>query len=88
MPYLKDLLIQDSGPKDSDALRVDNRPVTSAERLGHLLFTVHNNGNALLLHADGHTVPSVKHSGKTHRVDFSLTACVQKNSRTVVLTLM
>lgn len=58
--YLKDFLIQDSGAKDGDALCVDDGLVTSAERPGHLLLTVHDDGDALLLHAESHAMPSVR----------------------------
>lgn len=72
--YLKDLLIQDSGTKDSDALSVDNGPSASPQRPGHLLLTVHDDGNALLIHAESNTMPPVKqrwwdpfnHSKKTN----------------------
>ena len=63
LPYLKDLLIQDSGAKDSNALCVDDGLVASAERPGHLLLTVHNDGDALLVDADGYAMPSVQHEG-------------------------
>lgn len=59
-PYLKDFLIQDSGAKDSNAFCVDNGLVASGEGSGHLLLTVHDDGDTLLLHADGDTMPSVQ----------------------------
>lgn len=55
--YLKDLLIQDSGTKDSDALGVDDSPIASPQRPGHLLLTVHDDGDALLIHAESDTMP-------------------------------
>lgn len=64
-PYLKDFLIQDSGAKDSNAFCVDDGLVTSAERPGHLLLTVHNDGDTLLLHTDSYTMPSVQQWSKT-----------------------
>lgn len=64
LPYLKDFLIQDSGAKDSYALCVDDSLVASSERPGHLLLTIHNDGDTLLLHADGYTVPSVQQGSK------------------------
>lgn len=57
VPYLKHFLIQDSGAEDGDALCVDDGPVASGQRPGHPLLTVHDDGDALLLHADGHTMP-------------------------------
>lgn len=63
-PYHVDFLIQDSGSKDSNAICVDDSLVTSVERPRHLLFTVHNNGDALLLHADSYTVPSAQQGRK------------------------
>lgn len=63
--YLKDFLIQNSGAKDSNALCIDDGLVTSAERPGHLLLTVHYDGDAPLLHTDGHAMPSMQHKGKT-----------------------
>lgn len=64
--YLKDLLIQDSGTKDSDALGVDDSPIASPQWPGHLLLTVHDDGDALLIHAESDTMPSVqqRHNGK------------------------
>lgn len=72
--YLKDLLIQDSGTKDSNALSVDDGPTASPQRPGHLLLTVHDDGDALLIHTESNTMPPVKqwwwdpfnHSKKTN----------------------
>ena len=57
-PYLKDLLVQNPGAEHSDALCVDDSPVASGQRPGHLLLTVHKDGDSLLLNTDGHAVPS------------------------------
>ena len=65
LSYLKDLLIQDSGAEDSNALCVDDGLVTSAKRPGHLLLTVHNDGDALLLHADSDAMPPVQRENNT-----------------------
>lgn len=58
--HLKDLLIQDSGTKDSNALSVDDSPFASPQRPGHLLLTVHNDGDTLLVHAESNTMPSAQ----------------------------
>lgn len=58
--YLKDFLIKNSGAKDGNALRTDDGVVASAELPGHLLLTVNNHGDFVFLHADSHTMPSVK----------------------------
>lgn len=65
--YLKYFLIQDSGAKHSNALCVDDGLVTSAERPGHFLLTVHNDGDTLLLHTDSYTMPSMQHKNNTHK---------------------
>lgn len=58
--YLKDLLIQDSGTEDSNALSVDDSPIASPQRPGNLLLTVHDDGDALLVHAESDTMPSAQ----------------------------
>lgn len=58
--HLKDLLIQDSGTKDSNALSVDDSPIASPQWPGHLLLTVHDEGDALLVHAESNTMPSAQ----------------------------
>ena len=63
-PDLKDFLVQDSGAKDSNALRVDDGLVAPGEGSGQLLLTVHNHGDALLLHADSNTMPSEQQGRK------------------------
>jgi len=55
--YLENLLIQKPGAEHSDAAGADGGTVASEERLGDLLLTVYDDGDRLLLHADGHTVP-------------------------------
>lgn len=86
-PYLKDFLIQDSGAKDSDALCVDDSLVTSAEWPGHLLLTVHNDGDALLLHAESDTMPSVQQGRNWRRSEIkpecSATSCPLKKTAPV-----
>lgn len=61
--HLKDLLIQDSGTEDGNALSVDDSPIASPQRPGHLLFTVHDDGDALLVHAESDTMPSAQQGG-------------------------
>lgn len=63
--YLKDFIIQDPGAKHSDALCVDDSLVTSAQRPGHFLLTIHYDGDALLLHAESYTMPSVWQEGRS-----------------------
>lgn len=63
-PYLKDFLIQDSGAKDSNAFCVDDGLVASAKGPGHLLLTVHDDGDTLLLYTYSYTMPSVQHGSK------------------------
>lgn len=58
--HLKDLLIQDSGTKDSNALSVDDSPSASLQRPRHLLLTVHDDGDTLLVHAESNTMPSAQ----------------------------
>lgn len=55
--YLENLLIQDPGAEHSNAIGADGTVVTPEERLGDLLLTVDNDGDRLLLHTDGHTMP-------------------------------
>lgn len=62
--YLKDFLIQDPGAKHSDAFRVDDSLVTSGERPGHFLLTIHYDGDTLPLHAESYTMPSVRQEGR------------------------
>lgn len=64
LPHLKDLIIQDSGAKDGYALCVDDSFFASAERPGQSLFTVNNDGDTILLHADSYTMPSVQEGSK------------------------
>lgn len=58
--YLKDFLVKDPGSEHSDPVGVNRGTVTPEEGFGDLLFTVHDDGNSLLLHADGHTMPPVR----------------------------
>lgn len=63
--YLKDFIIQDPGAKHGYAFSVDDSLVTSGERPGHLLLTIHYDGDALLLHAESYTMPSVRQEGRS-----------------------
>lgn len=56
--YLIDFLVQNPGAEHGDALGADDRAVASGQRPGQLLLTVDDDGDAFLLHADGHAVPS------------------------------
>lgn len=58
--HLKDLLVQDSGTEDSNALSVDDGPLASPQRLGHLLLTVYDDGGAFLVHAESDAMPSAQ----------------------------
>lgn len=58
--HLKDLLVQDSGTEDSNALSVNDGPLASPQRLGHLLLTVYDDGGALLVHAESDAMPSAQ----------------------------
>ncbi len=55
--YLENLLIQDPGAEHGNAVGVDGSVVTPEETFGDLLLTVYNDGDCLLLHTNGHTVP-------------------------------
>lgn len=55
--YLENLLIQDPGAEHGDAVGVDGSVVAPQELFGDPLLTVYNDGDRLLLHADGHAVP-------------------------------
>lgn len=57
VPHLENLLIQDAGAEHSDAVGVNGRMLTPEEGFADLLLAVDNDGDGLLLHADGHTVP-------------------------------
>lgn len=54
---LKDLLIQDPGAKDDDAVDVDDGVLAPVQELGDFLLTVQNQGDIFLLHAQSHPVP-------------------------------
>ena len=58
--YLENVLIQEPGTEHSDAVGVDGGMVAPGKRLGDLLFTVHNDGDILLLHTDSNAVPPCK----------------------------
>lgn len=70
--YLKDLLIQDSGSKDGDTLSVDDGPFAPLQRPGHLLLTVHDEGDALLIHAEGHAMPSVEQQNDRDEISYQI----------------
>lgn len=56
-PHLENLLIQDPGAEHGDAVGVDGGPLAPEEGFADLLLAVDNDGDGLLLHADGHAVP-------------------------------
>lgn len=55
--YLEHFLIQESRAEHGDAIGVNGSMVTPEQRFGDLFFTVDDDGDRLLLHTDGHTVP-------------------------------
>lgn len=57
MTYLEKLFVENPGAKHRDAIRADGSVVASEESFGDLLLAVDNDGDRLLLHADGHAVP-------------------------------
>lgn len=58
--YLKRILIQDSGAKNSYTIGVNTGMITPAQGLGQLLLTVDNDGHSLLLNTDAYTMPPVR----------------------------
>lgn len=68
--YLENLVIQKPGAEHGDAPGADGGMVSPGERLGDRRFTIHNDGNRLLFHADRHTVPSDQ--GKDDKAVLSL----------------
>lgn len=63
--HLKDLLIQDPGAEERDAVSADHGPAASLERPGPLLPTVHEDADALLFHAESHSMPPVPQRGRS-----------------------
>lgn len=55
--HLENLFIQNPGAEHSDAVGVDRGIVAPQEGFGDLLLAVDNDGDSLLLHADGHAMP-------------------------------
>lgn len=84
MCYLKDFIIQDPGAKHSDALCVDDSLVTSGQRPGHFLLTIHHDGDTLLLHAESYTMPPVQQEGRSG-VEYSQGLKVCQESLVMVL---
>lgn len=62
--YLENFLIQNPGAEHGDAVSADGSLVTPQEVFGDLLLTVHDDGDRLLLHTDGHTVPPAQSQEK------------------------
>lgn len=58
--YLKDFFIKYSSSKHYNSLGIDDGVGASEQLLGGLLFTVQNEGDGLLVHTDGHSMPSKK----------------------------
>lgn len=56
-PHLENLFIQNPGAEHSDAVGVDGGMVAPHEVFGDLLLAVDDDGDGLLLHTDGHTMP-------------------------------
>lgn len=59
MPDLEDLLIQETGSKDSDALGVQDWVVATRQSFGYTILAVKDQSDVLLLHRNGYAVPPV-----------------------------
>lgn len=70
-PHLENLLIQDPGSEHGDAVGVDGGPLAPEEGFDDLLLAVDDDGDGLLLHADGHAVPPGAKEGKEGNLCFS-----------------
>lgn len=55
--YLKDFFIKYSSSKHDNSFGIDDGVGASEQLLGGLLFTVQNEGDGLLVHTDGHSMP-------------------------------
>lgn len=55
--YLKDFLIKYSSSKYDNSFSINDGSGASLKLLGGLLFTVQNEGDGLLMHTDGHSMP-------------------------------
>lgn len=55
--YLKDFFIKYSSSKHYNSFGIDDGVGASEQLLGGLLFTVQNESDGLLVHADGHSMP-------------------------------
>lgn len=55
--YLKDFFIKYSSSKHYNSFGIDDGVGASEQLLGGLLFTVQNEGDGLLVHTDGHSMP-------------------------------
>lgn len=60
--YLKDFFIKYPCSKDYNPLGINDGVGASEQLLGGLLYTVQNEGDGLLVHTDGNSMPSEKES--------------------------
>lgn len=58
--YLKNLFIKYPRSKHYNSFGIDNRVGAPEQLLGGLLFTVQNEGDGLIVHTDGHSMPPEK----------------------------
>lgn len=61
--YLKDFFIKYSSSKHYNSFGIDDGVGASEQLLGGLLFTVQNEGDGLLVHTDGHSMPPGREGG-------------------------
>lgn len=72
--YLKDFFIKYPCSKDYNSLGIDDGVGASEQLLGGLLYTVQNEGDGLLVHTDGHSMPSEK-GGEVNSHTYWVTCC-------------
>lgn len=72
--YLKDFFIKYSSSKHYNSLGIDDGAGASEQPLGGLLFTVQNEGDGLLVHTDGHSMPSER-GGEVNSHTYWVTSC-------------
>lgn len=58
--YLKDFFVKYSSSKHDNSFGINDGVWASEQLLGGLLFTVQNEGDGLLVHTDGHSMPPRK----------------------------
>lgn len=59
IPDLEDLLIQETGSKDSDALGVQDWVVATRQSFCNTILAVKDQSDVLLLHRNGNAVPPI-----------------------------